>query len=204
MPPSAPANIYTVPGPLLPAGSEEMSMMRVTVSLSVFALLIGGCSPTDEQDRATSDTQPMIPGASANVEPDGETRRTAPVPRPSSNEPTASPGTMPEAVRGQWRENDLGRDPTRDDCNQTSQSNNNFGKVLSVNAGGYSLFEDGGRIIDVHSRTDDSIDATFDTTYADTPTRARRSLALQSTGALAVKDDYGDGRSDLTEYLRCP
>lgn len=116
----------------------------------------------------------------------------------------ASAGTMPEAVRGQWRENDLGRDPTREDCDQTSQSNNNFGKVLTINARGYSLFEDGGRIIEIYSRTDDSIDATFDTTYADTPTQARRSFALQSQGRLAVKDVQGDGRLDASEYLRCP
>lgn len=178
--------------------------MRVALSLSMIALLVGGCSPTDEQDRATSDTAPMGTGASTTVGSDGEMRRAAPTPAPISSEPTASPGTMPEVVRGQWRESDLGRDPTREDCDQTSQSNSNFGKVLTVNAGGYSLFEDGGRIIDVHSRTDNSIDATFDTTYADTPTRARRSLALQPTGALAVNDNYGDGRSDLTEYLRCP
>lgn len=110
---------------------------------------------------------------------------------------------MPEALRGQWRKNDLGRDPTPEDCDQTSQSNTNFGKVLTVTARGYSLFEDGGRIIDVHRRSDRTILATFDTTYADTPTRARRSFALGPQGALTVRDDPDTGRSDVTEYLRC-
>ncbi len=110
---------------------------------------------------------------------------------------------MPQAVRGQWRENDLGRVPTSEDCNQTSQSNRNFGKVLTINAGGYSAFEDWGRIIEVHNQTGNMIDATFDTTYADTRTSARKDFALQPDGSLTVNNDDGDGRLDVTEYLRC-
>jgi hypothetical protein len=76
--------------------------------------------------------------------------------------------------------------------------------VLNVNAGGYSLLEDGKRIVNVHSRTDNIIEATFDTTYADTPTRARQKFALKSNGSLAVKTDAGTGRADVSVNLRCP
>lgn len=178
--------------------------MRLALGVSVIVLVVGGCSPGGGQDRRASDAEQTATEASGAAVPVEDMRRAAPTPSQASQASQTPPGTMPEAVRGQWRENDLGRDPTREDCNQTSQSNRNFGKVLTITAEGYSLFEEGGRIIAVHSRSDESIDATFDTTYADTPTRARRSVALQSKGALAVTDDYGGGRVDLTEYLPCP
>ena len=177
--------------------------MRLTLSLSMMISVVTGCSPAGEQDPTAAGTAPMAAETSTTVEASRETRRAVPSPAATSTERTAFASTMPEAVRGQWRENDLGRDPTREDCNQTSQSNSNFGKVLTVDAGGYSVFEDGGRIIDVHNRTDDMIDATFDTTYADTPTRARKDFALQSNGSLAVNNDDEDGRAKSIEYLRC-
>lgn len=189
---------------------ERLDVMHVALGLSMILLLAAGCSPADERDRAPSSIRSETTVTPETIKSDGDERAPAPAPDPASNESTAppgataSPGAMPEAIRGQWRENDLGRDPTAEDCDQTSPSNRNFGKVLTVNAGGYSLFEDGGRIIHVHGRTDRTIDAAFDTTYADTLTRARRAFALQPGGALAVKDDRGSGRSDLTEYLRCP
>ena len=117
---------------------------------------------------------------------------------------TAQAQTIPESLRGQWREDDLGRAPTAEDCRQTSQTNRNFGKVLTVRADGYSLFESGGRIIEVHNRTDSMIDATFDTNYADTSTTARKDLALQPGGTLAVNNDDGDGIMDVVQYRRCP
>lgn len=175
--------------------------MRVVLTLSMIALVASSCSPTGEQDPAAADTTPKVAETATPAEPSGEANRA--VPASTATERTASTSTMPEAVRGQWRANDLGRDPTREDCNQTSQSSSNFGKVLTVDAGGYSLFEDGGRIIDVHRRTDKMIDATFDTTYADTPTRARKDFALQPNGSLAVNNDDGNGRPAVTEYLRC-
>lgn len=117
---------------------------------------------------------------------------------------TAQAQTIPKPLRGQWREDDLGRAPIAEDCQQTSQTNRNFGKILTVRADGYSLFESGGRIIEVHNRTGSMIDATFDTTYADTPTTARKDLALQPGGTLAVNNDDGDGVMDVVQYRRCP
>ena len=106
------------------------------------------------------------------------------------------------ALHGVWRQADLGGALTAEDCNQTSASNKNFGKVITVRPDGYTLFEDGGRIIEVHNRTDETIDATFDTTYADTPTKARRNFVMQPDGTLVVTD-LG-GTSPTVEYRPCP
>lgn len=176
--------------------------MRLTLGLSMISV-VTGCSPAGEQDPTAASTGPMAAETLTTVGERNKTRRAVSAPAATSTERTAFASTMPEVMRGQWRENDLGRYPTREDCNQTSQSNSNFGKVLTVSARGYSVFENGGRIIDVHSRTDNMIDATFDTTYADTPTRARENFALQSNGSLAVNSDDGDGQLDVIEYMRC-
>lgn len=174
--------------------------MRVFLSLPVIVAMLSCCAPTDEQEPAQTETPEQV----AEAPPSIDSAPAAKAPTSTSTDLSASESTMPQAVRGQWRENDLGRVPTHEDCNQTSQSNRNFGKVLTINSGGYSAFEDGGRIIEVHKRTGNMIDATFDTTYADTRTSARKDYALQSNGALAVNNDDGDGRLDVTEYLRCP
>ncbi len=174
--------------------------MRLPISLSIIALAVGGCSPTGERDRDTIDTPPVVTATPGAVAPADAAKA---VTAPPTGEPTAVASTMPEALHGQWRKDDLDRQPTREDCNQTSQSNINFGKVLTVNATGYSLFEDGGRIIDVHGRTANRIEATFDTTYADTPTRARKAFVLRPNGSLVVDSDEGNGQPAPTAYLRC-
>lgn len=178
--------------------------MRVLLSLSVLVVLVGGCSQTGDPETSRSGTPELPTGISESGETDAEPGRLAAPPTSAASERAILTRSMPEAVRGQWRENDLARAPLTEDCNQTSQSNKNFGKVLSINADGYTLFEDGGQIIDVHSRTDTMIDATFDTTYADTPTRARRNFTLQPSGSLVVHDDEEDWRHQVTEYVRCP
>ncbi len=111
---------------------------------------------------------------------------------------------MPASLRGEWREDDLGRTPTLENCDQTSSTNGNFGKVLTVRPEGYNLFESAGTIMQMHDRSRTMIDATFDTTYADTSTQARREFALRSDGTLLVNDDDGDGRLSVTQYVRCP
>ncbi|GMN13880.1 hypothetical protein [Altererythrobacter sp. MTPC7] len=136
------------------------------------------------------------------VEPDGGIGDGAPPIRTAGSE--SAEDTMPASLRGQWRENDLSRTPTAKDCEQTSDTNRNFGKVLTVRNDGYTLFEQGGRLMEVHNRTDTMIDATFDTTYADTPTQARKDFALQPGGTLAINHDDGDGILNVTEYLPCP
>ena len=130
---------------------------------------------------------------------------------PVTKEPSSPPSrpndqmaaTMPTSLRGEWREDDLGRTPTLEDCNQTSPTNRNFGKVLTVRPEGYNLFESAGIIMQIHDRSRNMIDATFDTTYADISTQARREFALRSNGTLLVNDD-ADGRLSVTRYVRCP
>lgn len=174
--------------------------MRLILSTLIAFAMISGCGPTGDQEIAQTDTSRQVAEVSRSIDSDPA----ADAPAPTSIDRSSSDSTMPQAIRGQWRVNDLGRVPTSEDCNQTSQSNRNFGKVLTVNAGGYSAFEDGGRIIEVHSRTENVIDATFDTTYADTLTSARKEFSLQPNGLLYVNNDDEDARPDATEYLRCP
>lgn len=176
--------------------------MRPIFHLSILALTVCGCSPTAVEERKVVEPTPPQAQAPAKSAPEPGAPKAAPSPSPII--PAAVEKTMPQAMRGQWRVNDLRRAPTAEDCNQTSQTNQNFGKVLNITANGYSVFEEGGRPIEVHARSENRIDATFDTTYADTPTRARRNFALQSGGALAVNDEGDDGRSKVTQYRRCP
>ena len=172
---------------------EKEFPMRTLASVLALCTAVAGCSP----DPAAS-TDPSAQVAAPAVETDvGAQARIA-----AQDEIQTFPKTMPEALYGDWREDDLKRAPTVEDCNQTAISNNNFGKVMTIRADGYSLFEDGGRIIEVHNRTGETIDATFDTTYADTPTKARRNFVMQQDGSLVVTDL--DGASPTVEYRPCP
>lgn len=112
--------------------------------------------------------------------------------------------TMPTAMFGRWHTDDLGRAPTTADCDPELDATRDYDRLITVYQVGYGYFETGGRIIDVHARTDSMIDATFDTTYADTPTQARKDFALQANGTLAVNHDDGDGQAEVTQYRRCP
>lgn len=112
--------------------------------------------------------------------------------------------TMPEALRGDWHKADLGRAPTAEDCDPRLRGTIDWDRLITVRDGGYSYFETGGRIMEVHNRTDTMIDATFDTTYADTPTSERRDFALQDDGSMAINLDDGDGTMNVVEYLPCP
>ena len=156
------------------------------------ALALAACAASDEPADET-----MIP-----VEPDGGIGDGAtPLAEPTDERASR---TMPAALRGQWREDDLGRDPTEEDCDQTSSTNQNFGKVLTVRADGYSLFEEGGEIAEVHNRSDRMIDATFAVPTPNGTTPRRKDFALQSDDTLAVNDDDGDGRMSVTQYRPCP
>ncbi len=170
--------------------------MKFAAALPTLAalLILPACSEAPDSRPVEAETPiPVEPGGGIG---DGAT--------PLSGAGEAIRTTMPNRLRGEWRADDLGRAPTREDCNQTSGSNRNFGKVLTISSNGFSLFEQGGRIVDIHTRTDSMIDATFDTTYADTPTTARMDFALQPGGTLAVNDDDGDGTPSVTQYRPCP
>lgn len=117
--------------------------------------------------------------------------------------PAAQQDTMPAAMHGRWHQDDLGRAPTAADCDPARDATRDYDRLITVREGGYSYFETGGRIMEVHDRTDRMIDATFDTTYADTPTQARKDFALQADGSLVVQGDSGE-ESEPTRYQRCP
>lgn len=113
---------------------------------------------------------------------------------------------MPVALRGAWRADDLGRAPLPEDCDETPPNTANLGKVLDIRPGGYGLVEQGGRLTEVHDRTDSMIDGTFDTTPQASPRQvmSRRVFALQETGRLTVDTEGDDGVMDVTRYRRCP
>ena len=118
--------------------------------------------------------------------------------------PTSQAAAMPPAMMGRWHINNLGRAPKAADCDPERDATRDYDRLITVREGGYGYFETGGRIADVHNRSDRMIDATFDTTYADTPTSERRVFALQPDGSLAVKTVGGDGVMNVTQYFRCP
>ncbi|MXO47436.1 hypothetical protein GRI69_04095 [Erythrobacter vulgaris] len=117
--------------------------------------------------------------------------------------PTAQVNTMPAAMLGRWHEDALGRAPTAADCDPESDATRDYDRLITVRETGYGYFETGGRIMEVHDRNDRMIDATFDTTYADTPTQARKDFSFQANGSLVVQDDSGE-ESETIRYQRCP
>ena len=58
----------------------------------------------------------------------------------------------------------------------------------------------------MHERDANGIDATFDTTYADTPTTGRYSLELQNGDdrRLVMREHGADANADPVTYLPCP
>lgn len=166
--------------------------MRTTILLVASGLALAACgNPTAKSDDPLNDGDP------------------AGTPVPAAPESAQVPGadlaqTMPRSLRGDWHRNDLGRAPDAADCDERLRGTIDWDRLITVRETGYSYFETGGRIVDVHARTDSMIDATFDTTYADTPTSERRNFALQPDGTLAVSHETGEGTTDVAEYRRCP
>ena len=80
-----------------------------------------------------------------------------------------------------------------------------MGKILTIRANGFSRFEDGGRLIRVQERDSSRIRATFDTTYADTPTQGEFVFDAQDNGQTLIERQYGDGaQPGVLRYRRCP
>ncbi|MDG6077898.1 hypothetical protein E3U23_01625 [Erythrobacter litoralis] len=160
-------------------------------------LALAACSQSAETPPDTPTPSPtMMP-----VEPDGGNGSGAP-PLEAASQSTVK--TMPSRLRGDWHKDDLGRAPGAEDCDPRLRGTIDWDRLITVDENGYSYFETGGRIMEVHNRTDTLIDATFDTTYADTPTQARLDFALQSNDTMAVNEDDGDGQMSTKQYIRCP
>jgi len=107
---------------------------------------------------------------------------------------------IPESIRGVWRQSEAAS-VTAAECDETN-SPDNIGKVLTINADWFSNFEDGGRLLEIYTSDGSSIDARYDTTYADTPTEDRLVFALQDGGAVLLVSDVT--QPGAVRYVRCP
>ena len=184
-------------------------MNKPSVALpALFAIALAACQqPAPNTEIAIDDKVNAAEAANAEIGmlPPSEGGG---APAPAGN--TATPPApdlafnMPQSLRGSWRVDDLDRAPTNEDCNQTSSSNRNIVKVLTIRKDGYVLFEEGGRLTTLHARSNNMIDATFDTTYADTPTQARVAFMVLPGGRMSVTDKDGSGQMVAAAYRRCP
>jgi hypothetical protein len=89
-----------------------------------------------------------------------------------------------------------------DECREETGYEQNFDKVLTIGADRFSYFETGGKLIEVNEQDESRIDATYDTTYADTPTQERLTFDAKEDGnVLIVRDETRPGP---IRYVRCP
>lgn len=110
--------------------------------------------------------------------------------------------TMPAGIRGKWRRS-TGQSVTPAEC--IDSANGNMGLILTIRSDGFSRFEDGGRLIRVHERDSSRILATFDTTYADTPTQGEFLFKAEGNGQTLIEQQFGDGAlPGILRHRRCP
>ena len=110
--------------------------------------------------------------------------------------------TMPAEIHGKWRRS-TEASVTRAQC--VDSASVNMGLILTIRPDGFSRFEDGGRLIRVHERDSKRIRATFDTTYADTPTQGEFVFEAQDNGQTLIERQFGDGAEPgILRYRRCP
>lgn len=110
--------------------------------------------------------------------------------------------TMPAGIRGKWRRS-TEASVTPAECVDSASAN--MGLILTIRSDGFSRFEEGGRLIRVHERGSSQIRATFDTTYADTPTQGEFVFEAQDNGQTLIERQYGDGaQPGILRYRRCP
>jgi hypothetical protein len=114
----------------------------------------------------------------------------------------ALPSSFPESLQGVWGEI-TGGSPTSDECRYDVNSFDNFGKVLTIRADGFDLFELGGRPLEVHERGENRFVATFDTTYGDTPTQDRLAFSVDGGVLTLSGGERLVGSSDVS-YAACP
>ncbi|NVD45548.1 hypothetical protein [Qipengyuania atrilutea] len=175
-----------------------MSLRTNLLVAAASGLVLASCTSESEAIGEPERAETRMP-----VEPDGGIGDGAP-PIAASTASASFAKTMPVRLRGDWHKDDLGRVPEAEDCDPRLRGTIDWDRLVTVDEGGYSYFETGGRITDVHGRTDTMIDAAFDTTYADTPTSTRRNLTLQSDGTMTVREEDGNGQPTIKKYIRCP
>ncbi len=109
---------------------------------------------------------------------------------------------MPEGIQGKWRRStEASVAPA--ECVDSGSAN--MGLILTIRSDGFSRFEDGGRLIQVHERDSNRIRATFDTTYADTSTQGEFLFEAQNSGQVLIERQFGGGaQPGPLRYRRCP
>ncbi|WP_370177583.1 hypothetical protein [Alteriqipengyuania sp.] len=180
--------------------------MRIAAFAATAALAMTACAEAPEPE-ATPDgtgTEKPMP-----VEPDGGIGDGAGPPDAPSmpehaddiEEPSAFARTFPTAIRGKWRETG-GAPVTAEQCD--NYKSENMGKVLHIRADSYSYFETGGRFMTVSDRSEGHIRGVFDTTYADTPSRAELAFRVDPVAKTLTVQNFDAGEQGRTLYRRCP
>ena len=140
---------------------------------------------------------PSIPSTASPTTTDDTTTTSS-----TSIAPAPLPLVTPETLQGEWREVD-GSEITADDCRQGPDAAENFGRVLTVRESGFSIFETGGILLEVHEVSATRLDATYDTTSGDTPTQERLIFDAPGDGSVLSLSSV-DGSGPTVQYARCP
>ncbi len=190
---------------------KKLAILALTVVLAACNADVpaDSSSGTVQDERSSDDGNPATPPDAVQipVEPDGGNGSGAVPPADATMEKS-----IPLAVRGKWREiiapvaGASGRDVQNVTAAQCVNSDSkNMGKILNIRADGFSFFEQGGRLLTVQERSASRIRATYDTTYADTPTRGDYVFDVQDGGKTLVMREYGDNaRPGPIFYKKCP
>ncbi len=186
------------------------------VLIAAFAATACTDSATDRSEVTTVASGPRGSADQAQVTIGSATSKAAPGAKASG--PASSPSTpsitevtrdspplsltMPAKMQGKWRRS-TEASVTPAQC--VDSASRNMGLILMIRPDGFSRFEDGGRLIRVHQRGPNRIRATFDTTYADTPTQGEFVFEAQDNGQTLIERQYGDGgQPGILRYRRCP
>lgn len=157
-----------------------------------------GAEDTDQTTATPATATPATP-APADAAPTTDGAPTTVASATGSTAPPSTSGTIPAALRGTWRESEAGS-VTAAECDDINDASN-MGRVLEIRADGFSNFEEGGRLLAVYSSDDTSVDALFDTSYAE-PRQDRFTFEAQNGGNVLVVTS-----ADLpgpVRYVRCP
>ncbi len=110
--------------------------------------------------------------------------------------------TMPDTMRGVWRQSAAGT-VTAADCNSFTVQN--IQRILTVRADGFTIFETGGRLLSVAERGTTRLRGTFDTTYADAPQRNDYLFESSADGQILTMRLIGENPGTAAiHYRRCP
>lgn len=173
--------------------------MRPNIIIGLCALFVLSACSSESVDRS-SPAAPNEAGTSTSVAPKSPPAATSAATSAVTSDNTLATN-FPVALRGRWRETD-GAEPTAAQCDGTA--NGNIGKVMEVRETRFSIFETGGTIVTVKQREDGNLRAVFDTTYADTPTSADLTFAVDPAARTLTLSGNGPDARPATVYKRCP